>query len=87
LYFRIGKHVIDMAMRLKALFAEKGIRFYLDSPTNQQFVVLDNDTLARLQSQVAVTVWEPFDDTHTVVRFVTGWTTTQEELDALAALL
>lgn len=87
LYFRIGRHVMEMAMRLKTLFAEKGYRFYLDSPTNQQFVVLDNDTLARLQSQVAFTVWEPLDEAHTVVRFVTGWTTTQEELDALAALL
>lgn len=87
LYDRIGQHVVEMAMRLKALFTEKGVPFYLDSPTNQQFVVLDNDTLSRLQTQVAVTVWEPFDAAHTVVRFVTGWTTTQEDIDALAALL
>ena len=87
LYERIGAHVIDMAMRLKTLFAEKGYRFYLDSPTNQQFVVLDNDTLARLKEQVGFTIWEPFDAAHTVVRFVTGWQTTEEDIDALAALL
>ena len=87
LYERIGAHVIDMAMRLKAVFEEKGYRFYLDSPTNQQFVVLDNETLARLQPQVGFTVWEPFDEEHTVVRFVTGWQTTADDIDALAALL
>ena len=87
LYERIGAHVIDMAMRLKAVFEEKGYRFYLDSPTNQQFVVLDNETLTRLQPQVGFTVWEPFDEEHTVVRFVTGWQTTADDIDALAALL
>ena len=87
LYERIGAHVIDMAMRLKAVFEEKGYCFYLDSPTNQQFVVLDNETLARLQPQVGFTVWEPFDEEHTVVRFVTGWQTTADDIDALAALL
>ncbi len=87
LYNRIGSHVIAMAMKLKALFEEKGYRFFLDSPTNQQFVIVDNDTLARLQEKVVLTVWEPFDDTHTVVRFVTGWSTTDADIDALRELI
>lgn len=87
LYTRIGQQVIDTAMQLKALFARKGYRFYLDSPTNQQFVVLDNETMDRLQLQVAFTVWEPLDEAHTVVRFVTGWSTTAEEIEELETLL
>ncbi len=87
LYNRIGAHVIDMAMKLKALFEGKGYTFFLNSPTNQQFVIVDNDTLARLQEKVVLTVWEPFDDTHTVVRFVTGWSTTDADIDALRAII
>lgn len=28
-------------------------------------------------------VWQPFDDTHTVVRFATSWTTTPESPEKL----
>lgn len=87
LYFEIGKHVMDMAEKLKALFARKGYRFYLDSPTNQQFVVLDKATLSRIREAVAVTIWEWLDDNHAVVRFATAWSTTEEDLQALEALL
>lgn len=87
LYFEIGRHVIDMAEKLKAMFVEKGYSLYLDSPTNQQFVVLDRKTLERLRSDVAVTLWEWVDDDHAVVRFATAWSTTQQDLDTLEALL
>ncbi len=87
LYFEIGKHVMDMAEKLKSLFARKGYRFYLDSPTNQQFVVLDKATLSRIREAVAVTVWEWLDSDHAVVRFATAWSTTEEDLQALEALL
>lgn len=87
LYARIGRQVIDTAMQLKAVFAQKGYRFHVDSPTNQQFVVLDNETLERLRSQVLFTVWETVDEQHTAVRFATGWTTTREDINKLEALL
>ncbi len=87
LYFEIGRHVIDMAEKLKALFARKGYRFYLDSPTNQQFVVLDKATLSRIREEVAVTVWEWLDDDHAVVRFAAAWSTTEEDLQKLETLL
>ena len=87
LYFEIGKHVIDMAEKLKAMFAEKGYTFYIDSPTNQQFVVLDKATLARIREHVAVSLWEWVDEDHAVVRFATAWSTTEEDLQTLAELL
>ena len=87
LYFEIGRHVIDMAEKLKAIFLEKGYALYLDSPTNQQFVILDKDTLERLRKDVAVTLWEWLDQERAVVRFATAWSTTQQDLDTLKALL
>ena len=42
LYFEISKHAIEMAEKLKSVLKEKGYRFFLESPTNQQFVILEN---------------------------------------------
>ncbi len=51
LYFEISQHAIAMAMRLKQGLAEKNYRFYLESPTNQQFVILENEQMAELKKQ------------------------------------
>ena len=87
LYFRIGKHEADMAEKLKALFKERGIPLWLDSPTNQQFVELEDGQIEKLKEKVAFSFWEKNDETHTVIRFVTGWSTTEADLDALSAAL
>lgn len=87
LYFEISRHAIDLAEQLKAAFREKGYQLHMDSPTNQQFVVLEDTLLEKLRKEVAVTFWEKYDETHTVVRFATSWSTTQEDVDALIALL
>ena len=42
LYTRISKNAIETAMKLKRALQEKGYQLFLDSPTNQQFVVLEN---------------------------------------------
>ncbi len=87
LYFEIGKHGIDMAMKLKALLKEKGCRIYIDSPTNQQFIIADNAMLQRLSGKVAYGFWEKLDEEHTVIRLATSWATREEDLAALAELL
>lgn len=87
LYFEISRHAIEMTERMKELLIAKGYRFYIDSPTNQQFVILRNKDMERLSSQVKFCFWEPFDESHTVVRFACSWSTTQEDLNALAAIL
>lgn len=83
LYFKISAHAIEMAERLKEGFVKRGYRFYLDSPTNQQFVILPNAILDPLREQAAFSVWEPYDAEHTVVRFATSWATTEENLKKL----
>ena len=40
LYFEISKHAIDMAMLLKDGLKEKGYEFFMDSDTNQQFIIV-----------------------------------------------
>ena len=87
LYFDISKHAIDMAEKLKEIIREKGYRFYLESPTNQQFVILDNEKLEPLKKQVRFGFWEKLGNKHTVVRFATSWSTTEEDLEYLRDVL
>lgn len=83
LYFKISKHGIEMAMRMKQGFLEKGYELYLDSMTNQQFVVLEPEKLEALSEKVTFGFWENLKDGRTVVRFATSWATKPEDIDAL----
>jgi len=76
-----------MAEKLKAIFREKGYRFYLESPTNQQFIILENKHMEKLSEQVRFEFWEKADEIHTVVRFATSWSTTEEDIAALAKII
>jgi threonine aldolase len=87
LYFSIARNAIDRAMELKQLFLSKGYDLFLDSPTNQQFILLPKEAAAALEGKVAYEVWEYLPDGRAVTRFATSWATTREQLSALAALL
>lgn len=83
LYFQISKHAIAMANKLKKGLLEKGYALYLDSQTNQQFVIVENQKLEVLSGIVSYTTWETYDDTHTVIRLATSWATREEDVDLL----
>ena len=87
LYFEIGRHAMAQADKLRAAFEEKGYEFYAKSPTNQIFIVLSDEKKAELEKNVAFSFWEKLDDKRTVVRFVTDWATTDEDVEELIALL
>ncbi|MBQ4555240.1 MAG: aminotransferase class I/II-fold pyridoxal phosphate-dependent enzyme [Spirochaetaceae bacterium] len=87
LYFKLAKNAIDNAIYLKEELAKKGYKFFIDSPTNQTFVILDNEKVKELQKTVSFSLWEPYDDSNTVVRFATSWATKKEDVDFLLSLL
>ena len=87
LYFDLARHAIDMAMRMKQLFKEKGFEFWLDSPTNQQFVILPDALVERLSKQMEFTHWGQASGHRTICRFVTSWATTDEELKELEKII
>lgn len=87
LYLSGGKNAVAMAEKLKAGLLAKGYKLFIDSPTNQQFVVLDDKKLDTLKKDVSFSFWEKYDETHTVVRFATSWATTEEDMDKLIALM
>ena len=87
LYMKISAHAIRMAMKLKTIFAEKGIPFYIDSPTNQQFPILTSSQMAELEGMVAFEIWERLPDGRAVTRFATSWATKEESIKTLQQLI
>ena len=87
LYFEISKHAIEMAEKLKSVLKEKGYRFFLESPTNQQFVILENKKMDELRKNVSFCFWEKYDENHSVVRFATSWSTKEEDVEKLRKIL
>ena len=87
LYMKIGKSAIEAAERITRTLQEKGYRLYFESPTNQIFVIIENDALKKLGEKVEYSFWEKYDDNHTVIRFATDWGTTEAEANALIDIL
>ena len=87
LYMKIGEPAIRAAAAIRKALQEKGYRLYFESPTNQTFVVIENDALKMLGEKVEYGFWEKYDDDHTVIRFATDWGTTEAETNALIDIL
>ena len=87
LYSDISRNAIDTAKRLREILTAKGYRFAWNSPTNQQFVIMENTAMAQLKEKVGFSFWEKYDENHTVVRFATSWATKAEDVEKLNDLL
>lgn len=87
LYFEISKNAIEKADRLRNILKNAGFEFYLETPTNQQFVIADNAYLEKLSEKVVYNYQERYDAQRTVIRFCTSWSTTDSDMDALEQAL
>ena len=87
LYLKLSKNAIEMANLLKEGFVSKGYKLHVGSPTNQQFVVVDNAQLEKLREIAVFEVWERVDKEHVVIRFVTSWATKRETVEKLISLI
>lgn len=86
-YFKNGAHGIEMAELLKAGFKKRGIEFYMESPTNQQFLIFPNSLIEKLKEDVAFTIMDKVDESRTIVRFCTSFATKKENIEKLFALI
>lgn len=83
LYFTITRFADDEAMRIRNAFREKGIPFFIESPTNQQFVILTASQLEQLGKKHISEYEQSLPDGRHVVRFCTSWSTQPEDTDEL----
>lgn len=87
LYCRIGRHADRLAKMLKDGFLAKGFRQYIDSPTNQQFFILPNELIDRIIGDVGLELWGARGERESVVRFVTDWSTSENDVETLLSLI
>ena len=87
LYTEIGREAIRHAQRIRAVLIEKGYPLAWESPTNQQFILLSDAEAAALSKHVGFDLWGRADEGHWIARFTSSWSTTDADVDALAAAL
>ncbi len=83
LYLELGKNAVREAMRIKDAFRSAGCDFLYDSPTNQQFPILNGAVLEELKKYYSFSIWQELPGDKTAVRFATSWATRPETVDAL----
>ena len=81
-YFAITKRADELAMQIKKAFAGKNIPLWVDSYTNQQFVVLNDEQKEKLSDKYIFEL-QGHSENGTIVRFCTSWATTKDEVDSL----
>lgn len=81
-YFEKTKQADEFAMQIRKAFEAKGIPFWVESFTNQQFVIL-TEQQKKMLAQGYYFEEEGTTQKGTVVRFCTSWATSQAEVDAL----
>lgn len=87
LYFELAKHADELATKLKQGFIKASIPLYIDSPTNQLFVILTNEMAQKLAEDFIYEFDHIVDENHICVRFCTSWSSTEDEVDKLISVL
>ena len=87
LYFELGKNGIDMAKKIKKVFTDRGFPLYTDSPTNQQFFILEDEFADKLRDKAFFETSRRLDENHIVARFCASWATTEEQVNKLAEII
>ena len=87
LYERIGRIAVRAADRIREALAKKGYRFYIESPTNQIFLVLEHEHAAVLAERAGLSFFEGIDSRCGVYRIAASWATTDEDVDSLLEIL
>ncbi|MBO4679590.1 MAG: aminotransferase class V-fold PLP-dependent enzyme [Lachnospiraceae bacterium] len=87
LYLKLGRNGIETADRLRKGLIDKNYRFFIETPTNQIFIIIDNEKLEKLKEVADISIWQKYDDKNTVIRLATGWATLNEDVDKLLEVL
>lgn len=83
LYQRIGIPAIQSAGRIKKKLQNCGYHIAFDSPTNQIFFIADDAFIEKLGEKVEYGFMEKTDRNHTMIRFATAWSTTDQATEEL----
>ena len=82
LFFQIGAHENAMAKKLREGIAACGYTFDGTSTTNQIFPIFPTEMVRELEKEFFFYDWADAGEGKRVIRLVTSWGTTEEDVDA-----
>ncbi len=85
LYFELGKHANQQAMRIAKALEGAGFRFALQAESNQLFPILPQQIIERLLEAFEFYVWDFLDAHESIVRIVTSWASNPTDVDLFIA--
>lgn len=87
LYEKIGKNAADYADMIRQALSDCGYELCFGSPTNQVFLVVNEEQKKKFAEKVEFGFWERIDEEHTIIRFATSWATEEEAVRELIKLI
>lgn len=87
LFFQLAKHANEMAGRITCALQEAGFAFYAPPSTNQLFPILPHELLPQLAEHFIFSIQTEVDASHSAIRLVTSWATTEDSVAALVKFL
>ena len=85
-FFGYAKQSGVLAQKIQSKLQELGYALFMKSDTNQIFVNVSKEQYQFLSENIDFEIWEKCDD-HYVIRFVTSWHTSEDEVNALITYL
>lgn len=82
LFLKIGEHENRMAKKLRTGIHSLGYLFLYDSVSNQLFPIFPNEVIQQLEKEFVFSIDQKVSDTHSSVRLVTSWATTEEAVES-----
>ena len=86
LYFEIGKRTVDLAIYTKNELIKKGVKFYIESFTNQQFIIFKKEKYDEISKKYELSYWGEDNNGDIIARFCTSWATSKETMDQFIAM-
>lgn len=86
-YYRIGRDADAQAIEIREAFRAHGIPLYLESPSNQQFVILSPVQQAALSETFTFEAMGRDEQGRDIIRFCTSWATDNLDVDALKSAI
>lgn len=85
-FYSYAKHSVVLAQQIQSKLQKLGYALFMKSDTNQIFVNVTKEQYQFLSEKIDFEIWEKCDD-HYVIRFVTSWHTSNEEVEGLCEYL
>lgn len=86
-YLTLGRHAVEMAECLRDELTSHGIKTWRESPTNQQFFVVPEHILQKMEKHIIFDIWGVRGVKESIIRLVTDWSTTRDDIHALSLAL